>query len=175
MSTGARVLLALFVALLATIGVQTWRLTSAERRVQALELAPERAALDSARAKVETVTVRLAARIDTVTRIINGALRTDTLVLAPQTPQDTATAVGQLPVLAAAYDTLRGSCSALAVTCGEYRATAERRFGADSTYIVSLEREVRRAQPSRLGAVLDKAKGPLAFAAGFYLGWRLVQ
>jgi hypothetical protein len=46
---------------LLTIGMQTWRLVGAERRVQALELAPQKQATVVAAAKVETVTVRLAA------------------------------------------------------------------------------------------------------------------
>jgi hypothetical protein len=171
MSARDKAVFGLFALCLLTIAAQTWRLVGAERRVQALELAPHKAATVVAAAKVETVTVRLAGAERVVLRELTR-VRTDTLMLAPKTAQDTATALVQLPVLAAAHDSLQRSCSAFVVSCRDYRHAAEQRFAADSVYRVGLEAALRGAAPSRLGAVWNKVKLPLAFGVGLYLGSR---
>ena len=170
MSTATKAFIGLVLFVVAGLGIQTWRLTARTRELDALRLAPARAATLTAAARVETVTVRLAAVRDTVVRVLRGAVRTDTLVLAPQTRQDTATALQQLPALAAKYDTLKASCSALVVSCDAFQVAAKAQRGADSTYIGQLETQLHRAQPSRFGAAWSKAKFPLAFAGGLWLG-----
>jgi hypothetical protein len=172
MSARDRAVFGLFAFCLLTIGVQTWRLVGAERRVQALELAPAKVRTMVAAAKVETVTVRLATAERVVVRELTR-VRTDTLMLAPRTAQDTATALVQLPILAAAHDSLQRSCSVFVVSCRDYRAAAEQRFAADSVYRVGLEAALRGAAPSRLGAVWNRVKLPLAFAGGFYLALKV--
>jgi hypothetical protein len=171
MSARDRAAFGLFALCLLAIGIQTWRLVGAERRVHALELAPQKQATVVAAAKVETVTVRLAGAERVVLRELTR-VRTDTLMLAPWTTQDTATALVQLPVLAAAHDSLQRSCSAFVVSCRDYRQAAEQRFAADSVYRVGLEAALRGAAPSRLGAVWNTVKLPLAFGVGLYLGSR---
>jgi hypothetical protein len=172
MSARDRAVFGLFALCLLTIGLQTWRLVGAQRRVQALELAPAKVRTVAAAAKVETVTVRLAAAERVVVQELTR-VRTDTLMLAPRTAQDTATALVQLPVLAAAHDSLQRSCSAFVVSCRDYRQAAEQRFAADSVYRAGLEAALRGAAPSRLGAVWNKVKLPLAFAGGLYLGLKV--
>ena len=172
MSNLAKVVAIAFLAVVALLGMQTCRTVSLERKLAASQLAPAKAASVSAKQKVETVTVQLAAAERVVTRTIR-AVRTDTLVLRPQTTQDTAKALAQLPVLAAAHDSLQRACSVLLSNCQAYRLAAEARFTADSSYARGLEEALRHAQPSRLGAVWSKAKLPLAFAGGLYLGLRV--
>lgn len=168
MTTTTKVLLGCFLALCVLLGAGAWKLTTVTRERDALKLAPAKAQTVVAAAKVETVTVRLAGAERVVLRELTR-VRTDTLMLAPQTAQDTAAALVQLPVLAAAHDSLQRACSAFVVRCEEYRAAAEQRFAADSVYRVGLETALRGAAPSRLDAVWNKIKLPLAFAGGFYL------
>lgn len=163
-----------FLAAVALLGIQSWRAATLERKLAAAELAPARAASVSAKQKVETVTVQLAAAERVVTRTLS-TVRVDTLVLRPQTAQDTARAVAQLPALAIAHDSLQRSCSAFVVSCGEYRTAAENRFRADSAYRAQLEAALRGAAPSRLGAVWSRIKMPLAFAGGLYLGLQVTK
>lgn len=158
-----------FFAVVALLGLQTWRTTTLERKLAAAQLAPAKVVTIEAAAKVETVTVQLAAAERVVTRTINS-VRIDTLLIHPTTAQDTARAVAQLPALASAHDSLQRSCSAFVVSCGEYRTAAEKRFVADSAYRAQLEAALRGAAPSRLGAIWRKVSLPLAFAGGLYLG-----
>lgn len=160
-----------FFAVVALLGIQSWRTATLERKLAAALLAPARAATDSTKRKVDTVRVQLAAAERVVTRTLTK-VRVDTLELSPKTAKDTARAVAQLPALAIAHDSLQRSCSAFVVSCGEYRTAAENRFRADSTYRVGLEAALRGAAPSRLGAVWNRVKLPLAFAGGLYLGLR---
>jgi hypothetical protein len=183
MSTGAKALLGLFAFCLLTIGVQTWRLVGAQRRVQALELAPAKAATVTAKAETERAAMKVAAAAQQVAAGVRVVYRTihDTVpvpmaALHPVTAADTQSAVAALPVVKAERDAIAGKCSAFVVTCEEYRRTAEERFAADdhrfaadSVYRVGLEAALRGAAPSRLGAVWNKVKLPLAFAGGFYL------
>jgi hypothetical protein len=164
-----KALLGFYLALLIVLGVGGWQLAVAQRKIAALQQAPQKAATITAAARVETVTVALAGAERVVTRVLTQ-VRTDTLMLAPQTAQDTATALVQFPALAAAHDSLQRSCSAFVVSCRDYRQAAEARFAADSVYRVGLEAALRNARPSRLGAVWNKVKLPLAFAGGLYLG-----
>lgn len=128
--------------------VQTWRVRAAQHDAIEAAVAPAKAQAALARAKVETVTVHLAAAERVVTTVIR-AVRTDTLVLHPQSRQDTATALAQLPALAAAHDSLQRSCSAFVVSCGEYRTAAERRFAADSSVITTQGALLRDRPPKR--------------------------
>lgn len=169
MSTATKVLVGLFLGLLVLLGVQTWKLTSRDHELDALRLAPARAAAAAAQAKVETVTVRLAAAERVIVRELTR-VRTDTLVLRPQTRQDTATALTQLPALAAAHDSLKASCSAFVVSCADFRTAAESRDTARLVVIAGLEAQLKAAQPSGLAVVWQKVKLPLAFAAGLYAG-----
>ena len=172
--TPTRLVLGLVLFVAAGLSVQTWRLTSRTRELDALKLAPARAATLTAAARVETLTVQLAAAERVVTRVLTK-VRTDTLMLAPQSPQDTARAVAQLPTLAIAHDSLQRACGAFVSSCSAFRTAAETRFRADSTYRVQLEAALKRAHPSRLGAVVSKLKFPLAFGAGLYLGLRVTR
>ena len=167
-----KAIIAAFLAMVVLLGVQTCRTVSLERKLTAAQLAPAKQAVAIAQARVETVTVRLAAAERIVTRVLRQ-VRTDTLMLRPQTAQDTAKALAELPVLAAAHDSLKASCSAFVVSCADYRTTAEARFTADSVYRVGLEAALRGAAPSRLGAVWSKTKVPIALAAGLYVGLRV--
>lgn len=147
-------LLAVAIAcLVALAGVQTYRVITLGDALTAAQLAPEKAATLAAAARVETVTVRLAAAERVVTRTINS-IRIDTLMIHPQTAQDTATALVQLPALAVAHDSLQRTCSAFVVSCADYRLAAERRFAADSVYRVSLEALRGPRCGWRCGAVL---------------------
>jgi hypothetical protein len=172
MSGREKAVLGLVALCLLTIAAGAWKLTTVTRERDALRLAPQKTATITAAARVETVTVRLAGAERVVLRELTR-VRTDTLMLAPRTREDTVTALVQLPVLAAAHDSLQRSCSAFVVSCGEYRVAAEQRFAADSVYRVGLEAALRGAAPSRLGAVWNRIKLPLAFAGGLYLGSRV--
>lgn len=172
MSAGAKAVFGLFALCLLTIAVQTWRLVGAERRVQALELAPQKQAVAVAAAKFDTA----ARRVDTVSRavlrIIHDTVPVPARVLHPTTPADTQAAVAALPVLKAERDSIVRSCNRLVVTCDELQLAAKQQHQADSIYRAGLEAALRGVAPSRLGAVWNKVKLPLAFAGGLYLGTR---
>lgn len=169
MSTATKLFIGLFLGLLVLLGVTTWRLASREHELDALKLAPAKAAAAIAQAKVETVTVRLAAAESVVTREITR-VRTDTLVLRPQSRQDTVIALTQLPALAAAHDSLKASCSAFVVSCTDFRTAAEQRDTARLVVIAGLEAQLRANTPGRLEAAWNKIKLPLAFGLGLYAG-----
>jgi lipoprotein NlpI len=171
MTLAGKAIAGAFIALLLLLGLSEWRLVSRDRTIRALELAPQKAAAAAAQAKVDTVTVRLAAAERVVTHVLTQVL-TDTLVLRPLTRQDTATALAQLPTLAAAHDSLQAACSAFVVSCGEFRVAAEQRDTARLAVIAGLERQLHAAEPGRLETIYNRVKLPLAFAGGLYLGSR---
>jgi hypothetical protein len=150
------------VALALLIGGGLWRVSSLQRQLAVAKLAPAKVKTIEAAAKVETLTVQLAAAERVVTRTLTQ-VRTDTLMLHPQTAQDTATALVQLPALAVAHDSLQKACSAFVMTCSEFRAAAEKRFAADSIYRVELEQLQAPRCGWRCGAVLG-AIGSLVIA-----------
>jgi hypothetical protein len=134
MTIMTKALLALALVLALAFSVQTWRVGNARRAGVEAALAPAKEAAIIATAKVETVTVTLAAAEKVVTRVLTQ-VRTDTLMLSPQTAQDTATALVQLPALAAAHDTLQRACTELMNNCTAYRLAAVAKFRADSAVI----------------------------------------
>lgn len=173
MSPLTKVLIGAFLVLLAALAVSSWQLTTANRRIQALGLAPAKAATVTAAARVETVTVYLAAIHDTVTRLLRDTLwRAAIVTTPPKTHEDTVRSVVQLPIVVAAYDSLHRSCFAFVVTCDAYKAAAESRFAADSVYQMGLESALHASQPGRLAAIWNRVKLPLAFGGGLYLGLR---
>ena len=154
------------------VGVQTWRLETVRRALARAELAPATAAAESARVRVETVTVKLAAAQSVVTRVLTR-VRVDTLLVAPRTAAETTTAVRQLGSLAIAHDSLQRACSALQVTCEEYRVAAALRDSAQARQIQGLEAAMTARQPNRLRAIWEKLDGPVLFVAGALVGsWR---
>jgi Tfp pilus assembly protein PilX len=171
-TTLAKVVTAAFLVVCGLLGVATWQLVGRDRRIRALELAPQKAAAAAAQAKVETVTVQLQAAERVVTRTLTQ-VRTDTLMLRPVTAQDTLTALVQLPALAQAHDSLQHACSAFVVRCDEYRAAAEKRDTARLVVIAGLERQLHAAEPGRLEAIWGRVKLPLAFAGGLYVGLKV--
>lgn len=151
MSTATKLLAGLGLALLALLGAQTWRLARADRRVAELTAAPLKAAVDSARARVDTVTVTLQAADRVVTRTLR-AVRVDTLVLAPRTPAETTTAVRQLPRLAIAHDSLQRACGDYQRACTAFREAVAVERAATTARIAALERSQRRRRwPVTLG------------------------
>ncbi len=158
--------------LVVPLGVQTWRLETARRALTAARLAPQQRAVEAAQARVETVTVKLAAAERVVTRTIQ-AVRIDTLMVAPETAADTARAVAQLPALAIAHDSLQRACSAFVLTCTEFRAATAAKDSATSARISGLEAALAHEQPSRIKAVWEKVDGPLLFVAGVVAGSRI--
>lgn len=149
----ARALIIGTVALALLIGGFLWRVSSLQRELDVVRLAPAKVKVIEATARVETVTVQLAAAERVVTRTLTQ-VRTDTLMLHPQTAQDTAKALVQLPALAIAHDSLQKACGAFVMTCTEFRAAAEKRFAADSVYRVGLEQLQAPRCGWRCGAVL---------------------
>jgi hypothetical protein len=143
-----KLLIGAWLAVLLLLGVQTWRIKNAQHAAIEAAVAPAKEAAALAKAKVETVTVQLAGAERVVTREITR-VRTDTLMLRPQTRQDTATALAQLPVLAAAHDSLQRSCSAFVVSCRDYRLAAETRFRADSGVIAKQDALLKDRPPKR--------------------------
>lgn len=141
-------LLAVIAALALATGVLFWRMRAAQHDTVEAAVAPAKAVAAEAKAKVETLTVRLAGAERVVTKVIHD-VRTDTLVLRPQTHEDTVRALAQLPTLAAAHDSLQRSCSTFVVTCGEYRASAENRFAADANVISTQQALLRDRPPKR--------------------------
>ena len=170
----AKVTLALIAFLLVLLGVQAFRLRGAQNALAEAELMPQHQAAVAAAAKVDTVKIQLQGATQLVTRTIKS-IRTDTLVLRPTTAAETVTVVREVPVLVAQLDTLKRACSALSVSCQDYRLSAERRFAADSLEKVSLATALHGARPSRLGAAWSAVKMPLAFIGGVYVGARVVR
>lgn len=148
MSLLTKGLIAALLALAAFAGVQTWRVSAAQHDATEAAVAPAKEQAAIAAAKVETVTVQLAGAERIVTRVLTQ-VRTDTLMLRPQSAQDTATALAQLPALAEAHASLQRSCSAFVVTCGEYRVASENRFRADSLVIVKQDALLHDRPPKR--------------------------
>lgn len=165
----AIVLAAVLLLCVLPVGVQTWRLETTRDALAAAQLTPQQTAVAIAQARVETVTVRLQAAERVVTRTLTE-VRVDTLLLDPRTPAETTRAVAQLRPLAVAHDSLQRACSALVVSCGEYRAASEQRDTAQRIQIAGLQAALKRQQPSRLGAVWEKIDGPLMFGLGLLAG-----
>lgn len=86
------------------------------------------ARVEQVRTVAETIAVQMAAQGKVLTRTIES-VRVDTLMLAPKTAADTATAVAQLAHLAVKHDSLQRECSEFKSTCQAYRDStlAERR------------------------------------------------
>jgi hypothetical protein len=158
MTTLTKVLVGLLLATLAVAGVQTWRVRAATRAGAETAVAPAKAIAAEAKARVDTVTVHLAGAERTVTRELTR-VRTDTLMLAPQSPQDTAKALGQLPVLATSYDSLHRACREYVDACTLYRAAAVTRFRADSVVI------------AKQGAWIDAGLVPRRWSLGVTAGY----
>jgi hypothetical protein len=148
MSLLTKALIGAVLVLAVGFGIQTWRVSAGKHDAVEAAVAPAKEQAAIAAAKVETVTVQLAGAERVVTRVLTQ-VRTDTLMLRPQSREDTATALAQLPALAAAHDSLQRSCSAFVVTCGEYRVSAENRFRADSLVIVKQDALLLDRPPKR--------------------------
>jgi hypothetical protein len=154
----------------AALGVQSYRLTRRERQLAALELAPRARAAAEAKARVETVTVQLAATVRTVTKLLRDTIVVPARVLHPTTAADTAAAVVALPVVTQRLDSTRAACSLLVTDCDRYRIAAEQRAVADSNVRAGLEAQVRALERSGLAAAWDRVKVPLAYGAGVASG-----
>jgi hypothetical protein len=140
--------LALAVLLLAAgLALQTHRLNVAQASAARAEIPPAREAAKAAAAVVETVTVQLAARIDTVRLHLRDTVRVPAPYLAPRTAADTAGAVAALPGVVQRYEGCRADLQALVSECTRYRAAAERRFAADSTLIAKQDVALRTPAP----------------------------
>jgi hypothetical protein len=148
MTITTKILVGALLVLAALLGVQTWRVKAAQHDTVEAAVAPAKEQAVIAAARVETVTVQLAGAERVVTRVLTQ-VRTDTLMLTPQSAQDTAVALAQLPALAEAHASLQRSCSAFVVTCGEYRVSAENRFRADSLVIVKQDALLHDRPPKR--------------------------
>lgn len=135
MSLTTKLLAALLILLALLLGVQTARVHSKDAALRLADVSAQEAVAQIARARVETVTVRLAAQRDTVTRVLSK-VRVDTFVVQPETAADTAHAVAQLPTAVAQLDTVTRSCRAYVVSCDEFRSAAQQRFAADSSLIL---------------------------------------
>ena len=170
----AKVALGFVAFLLLVIGVQAFRLRGAQNALADAQLVPQHQAAVAAAAKVDTVREVLQGATQLVTRTIKS-IRTDTLVIRPTTAAETVTVVREVPVLVAQLDTLKRACSALSVSCQDYRLAAEKRFAADSVEKVSLTTALHGARPSRFGAAWNAVKLPLAFIGGAYIGSRVVR
>lgn len=166
-----KILLGAFLVMLALLGLEQYKTTSLERQLAAAKLAPMQAAVDTAQRRVDTIRVQLAGRIDTVRRTL-AKVRVDTFMVAPQSAQDTATAVAQLPTLVAAHDRLQRQCTALGQTCDQFRVAAAANDQAKDVFIAGLQEALTAQRPSRLGAIWNRVKLPLAFGGGLYLGLR---
>lgn len=147
MTLTTKILVGALLVVATLLGVQTWRVKASRRDAAEAAVAPAKQQAKLAAAKVETVTVHLAAAERVVTRTLMQ-VRTDTLMLRPQTAHDTATALAEFPALAIAHDSLQRSCRAFVVSCGEYRAAAEQRFRADSG-VIAVQDQLLKDRPPR--------------------------
>lgn len=174
MTFTAKVLAGAVAVLLLGCGIVGWKLARAERRIQTLELAPAKQATVTAAARVETVTVRLAAARDTLVRVLHDTAWRTTIVTAPPvTHEDTVRSIVQLPAVVAKYDTLERRCSAYVVSCDQFRAAATAQRAADSTYIGKLEADLHRQTPGGLRGAWRAIEKPALFLAGACLGARV--
>lgn len=126
------------VAFVAVLGGEAFYVVKLLHDLDVAKLAPAKIATIQAAARVDTVKVELAAKRDTVLKVLK-AWKTDTLMLHPVTPEDTAKAVAQLPQIVAKGDLMEKSCSAFVISCDKFREAAINKFQKDSTYILSLE------------------------------------
>ena len=146
MTTTQKILLAAFAAVLLLLGVQTCRLERRDRKDSDARIAPKQARVDSAQAKVETVTVRLAEAETVVVREL-GRVRIDTLILRPQTPAETVKVVDSWPLLVAAHDSLQRACTRYVESCQAYRTASEARDTAYRALVQTLRVELGKARP----------------------------
>jgi hypothetical protein len=149
MNTLSKVLLGVCLVALATAGLEWRRAQDASHAADERALAPAKEAAEIAKSDVQAASAGLTARVDTVTRRLRDTLwRTTIDTVRPVTREDTSRALAQLPVVVAKYDSLHRSCSALVVDCPAYRASAERRFRADSA-VIAAQAAVLKDRPPR--------------------------
>jgi hypothetical protein len=107
------------------------------------------AAATAATLRVDTVTVRLAARIDTVKRIIHDTVSVPARALKPVTKADTIEAVRQLPIVTEKYAACRQQLSLLVDDCTEYKLGAQAKFRADSDVVRKMQVVIDHPPPMR--------------------------
>lgn len=142
---------------------------SLKRQLAAVRVDSAHHASEIARAKVETVTVKLAAAKTALDRAL-PTVRVDTLMLAPVTHTDTVTAVGQLGALSQKHSELQAKCSAFEITCDEFRLAAQHRDSSQQHEIAVLRDDAKRAQPGRLRRTWESVDQWVYLAGGICIG-----
>jgi hypothetical protein len=159
----------LLVAMTTALAVTTARLLNRTGELDRARIDAAAQRVATAQAKVETVTVKLHAARDTLTRTIH-TVRVETLTVAPITRADTVRALGEFKALVVQHDSLQRKCSAFEITCEEYRLSAEQRDSARQHEIAVLRDVAKHAQPGRLRRTWESVDQWVFLGGGICIG-----
>jgi hypothetical protein len=158
----------LLVALVTALALTERQLIDARRTIAETRVDSAHHESEIAKARVETVTVKLDMVRDRVIRV--PVVQVETLTVDPVTHADTARALAEFKALAVTHDSLQRSCNALVITCDEFRLAATHRDSAQSHEIAVLRDAAKAARPGRWKAAWEKVDQWVYLGGGICIG-----
>lgn len=166
--------LAIFaIVVLGLVGGFAWQRAKYERlldRVAADSMALRKKAHEGAQYATDTVEVQVAAAQKLLERTITR-VRTDTIIVHPETRVDTVRALEQLPALVIAHDSLQRACTSFVESCDRFREAAGAERVAAAARIAGLERVVKSKSRRQWVGAPDLVYGGGMVATKDGAGW----